>query len=47
MNSDAYWKLFLATGSPEAYLAYHEAKRMEHTHVLEHERPGAAGHTLQ
>ena len=47
MRSDTYWQLFLTTGSPEAYLMYNEAKRMEQTHVLEHERPGAAGHTLQ
>ena len=47
MKSDAYWQLFLTTGSPEAYLAYHEAKRMEQTHVFEHERFGAANYSLQ
>ena len=46
MRSEAYWQLFLATGSPDAYLMYNEAKRMELTHVFEHEGPGAAGHTL-
>lgn len=47
MKSDAYWQLFLTTGSPEAYLAYHEAKRMERTNVLEYQGPGTAGHALQ
>ena len=47
MKSDAYWQLFLTTGSPEAYLAYHEARRMEQTHVFENERFGAASHSLQ
>lgn len=46
MKSDAFWQLFLTTGSPEAYLAYHDAKRMEQTHVLEHKGPGITGHTL-
>lgn len=46
MNSSAYWQLFLTTGSPEAYLMYNEAKRLEHSHVFEHERPGATGHSL-
>ena len=47
MKSKAYWQLFLTTGSPEAYLAYQEAMRMEQSHVLEYERPGSAGHSLQ
>ena len=47
MKSDAFWQLFLTTGSPEAYLAYHEAKRMEQPYVFEHERSCAANNSLQ
>ena len=47
MKSDVFWQLFLSTGSPEAYLMFNEAKRLEHPHVPQHERPGGSGHTLQ
>lgn len=47
MRPELYWQLFLKTGSPEAYLMYNEAKRMEQTHVPQHEGPGCSGHTLQ
>ena len=47
MRSELYWQLFLKTGSPEAYMMYNEAKRMEQTHVPQYERPGCSGHTLQ
>lgn len=33
MQSTDYWQIFLDTGAPEAYLLYHEAKRVEMTHV--------------
>jgi hypothetical protein len=47
MKSDAYWQLFLQTGSPEAYLLYNQARRLEQTHVFEHQGAGAAHHDLQ
>ena len=47
MNSDTFWQLFLKTGSPEVYLMYNEAKRLEQIHVPQHEGLGGSGHTLQ
>ena len=47
MKSKLYWQLFLDTGSPEAYLLYNEAKRLEQVHVPQYEGPGDTGHTLQ
>lgn len=48
MNARNYWQLFLTTGSPEAYLLYHEAKRMEtEPHVFDDPGAGAAGNGLQ
>jgi len=47
MKSDVCWQLFLRTGSPEAYLMYNEAKRLEQSHVSQHEGPGGSGHALQ
>lgn len=47
MKSELCWQLFLKTGSPEAYLLYNEAKRLEQIHVPQYEGPGGAGHTLQ
>lgn len=47
MKSDLCWQLFLKTGSPEAYLMYNEAKRMEMSHVSQYEGPGRSGHTIQ
>ena len=47
MKSDLFWQLFLKTGSPEAYLSYHEARRLEQNHVPQHEGAGSSGYTLQ
>ena len=47
MKSDLCWQLFLKTGSPEAYLMYNEAKRLEQSHVPQYEGPGGSGYTLQ
>lgn len=47
MRSDDYWRLFLDTGAPEAYLLYSKALKMEATDVSEHQGPGAARHGLQ
>ena len=47
MKSDACWQLFIETGSPEAYILYNEAKRLEQIHVSQDKGPGGSGHTLQ
>lgn len=47
MKSEAYWQLFLQTGSPEIYLLYNNARRMEQTHVFDDPGPGFTGHALQ
>jgi hypothetical protein len=47
MRSDLYWQLFLQTGSPDAYLMFNEARRMEQSHVPQHQGPGSPGRTLQ
>ncbi len=47
MNKEEYWKLFLETGSPEAYMLYNQAKRLENAHVSDHPGAGAAGNGLQ
>ena len=47
MKSEMYWQLFLKTGSPEAYLMYNEARRLEQSHVPQYQGPGGSGHTLQ
>lgn len=47
MKSEMCWQLFLETGSPEAYLMYNEAKRMEQSYVSEHKGLGGTSHTLQ
>lgn len=46
MRPELYWQLFLKTGSPEVYLMYNEAKRLEQKHVSQYEGPGCSGHTL-
>ena len=47
MKSQDYWQLFMDTGSPEVYLLYNKARKMEASHVYNDSRPGIAGHTLQ
>ena len=47
MNAQDYWQLFLETGSPEIYLLYNNARKMESSHVYNDSRPGIAGHTIQ
>lgn len=47
MKSEFYWQLFLKTGSPEAYIMFNEAKRLENVHVPEYEGAGRSGHSLQ
>ena len=47
MKSNVCWQLFLETGSPEAYILYNEAKRLELSHVPQYEGPGGSGYTIQ
>ena len=47
MKSQLCWQLFLETGSPEAYLMYNEAKRLEQSHVPQYEGPGGSGYAIQ
>ena len=47
MNSQDYWQLFLDTGSPELYLLYNNARKLENGYVYDDSRPGLAGHSLQ
>ena len=47
MNAQNFWQLFLETGAPELYMMYHQAKRMESSHVPDDPGTGAAGHGLQ
>ena len=47
MKSSDYWKLFLETGAPEAYLLYSHALKMEARHVPDNTRAGASGNGLQ
>ena len=47
MNAMDYWKIFMETGAPEAYLSYAKALKMEEAHVFDHARPGAPAHGLQ
>lgn len=35
MNAQNFWQVFLDTGSPEMYLLYSKAKKMEGLHVLD------------
>lgn len=46
MNAETFWQLFLKTGSPEVYLMYNEARRLEQSHVPEYEGPGSSGHAI-
>lgn len=47
MNAMDYWKIFMETGAPEAYLSYTQALKMEENHVSDHQGTGAQGHGLQ
>ena len=46
MKSQDYWQLFLDTGSPEMYLMYNKARKMESAHVFDNAGSGTAGLTL-
>lgn len=47
MTEQEYWRIFMATGSPEAYMLYCQAKRTEQTHVFDDESTGSTGNRLQ
>ena len=47
MNADNFWQVFLDTGSPEMYLLYSKAKKMEGLHVLDDQGFNSAGNKLQ
>lgn len=47
MNAVDYWRIFMETGAPEAYLLYNRAKRMEQTHVSDNKSIGVESHGLQ
>lgn len=47
MESAEYWKIFVETGLPEAYMLYTRAKRMELNHVSDYKSVGIADHRLQ
>ena len=47
MRAVDYWRIFLETGAPEAYLLYSRALKMEAADVSEHTGVGVAGNGLQ
>ena len=47
MNANDYWRLFLETGAPEAYLLYSRALKMEAMHVSDNEGIGTESYGLQ
>lgn len=47
MNAMDYWRIFMETGAPEAYLSYTRALKMEANHVPENPGTGTAGNGLQ
>ena len=47
MRPEHYWQLFLTTGSPEAYLLYSNALKMEEGHVFNSQSNCPESNTLQ
>ena len=47
MHAQDFWNLFLKTGSPEAYLAYTNALKMEGDHVPDDPGNRPQSHGLQ
>ena len=47
MKAMDYWRIFMETGAPEAYVMYNQAKRLENAHVSDDPRVSAPGHRLQ
>ena len=46
MNANQLWQTFLETGSPEVYLLYNQAKKVEQINVLDGTGIGAARNSL-
>ena len=46
MNANQLWQTFLETGSPEVYLLYNQAKKVEETNVLDGTGIGTARNSL-
>ena len=47
MNAKEYWKIFVETGLPEAYMLYSEAKKVEADHVFNNKSVGTQSNRLQ
>ena len=47
MSANDYWRLFIETGAPEAYLLYSRALKMEAMHVFDDKGAGTQSHGLQ
>ena len=47
MNARDYWRIFMETGAPEAYVMYNQAKRLENNHVFDDSGSGVTRHRLQ
>jgi len=47
MKANDYWQVFLQTGSPEAYLLFNEARRLENANVPDDTGAGPARYGLQ
>lgn len=47
MDAKVYWDLFMKTGSPEAYLLFNRARKVEEEHVFDHTGACPAGNGLQ
>lgn len=47
MNVNDYWRIFIETGAPEAYLLYSRALKMEAMDVSDDTGTGIAGNGLQ
>ncbi len=47
MTANDFWRIFMETGAPEAYLLYSRALKMEAMHVFDDPGVGAQSHGLQ
>ena len=47
MNAMDYWRIFMETGAPEAYISYAQALKTEEKHVSDDPWPGSSGYGLQ
>lgn len=47
MNAQNFWQMFLETGSPEMYVMYSQAKKMEELHVSDDQGFNIEGYQLQ